>query len=156
MSPIAEALSDGDMQDAAAYYASLKGPFFPAPILDPELVRRGAIISASGIGEKQVPACIACHGAAGAGMPPSFPYLAGQYASYTEYEMDQFRFGRRNNSPLGVMNQIAAQLTDDEIKAVSEYLASVRPPCNCGELASGAGAASAYVPPPLLQNQAGK
>src|SRR5437868_7525387 len=36
MSPIAAALSEQDMQDVAAYYASVKGPLFPLPILDPE------------------------------------------------------------------------------------------------------------------------
>jgi len=156
MSPIAKALSEQDMQDVAAYYASLKGPLFPLPVLDPETVRRGGMISAAGITEKQVPACITCHGEAGAGMLPIFPYLAGQYASYTQYQMDAFRLGRRNNSPLGVMTEIAKKMDEDDINAVSQYLASVRPPCDCGEFTSSAGPASAYVAPPLLENRAGK
>ena len=156
MSPIAKALSEQDMQDLAAYYDSVRGPLFPAPLLDPELVQRGGMISASGIAEKQVPACISCHGEAGAGMAPIFPYLAGQYAPYLQYQMDAFRLGRRNNSPLAVMNQIAAKMGDDEIKAVSEYLAVVRPPCDCGDFKSSAGAASPYAPAPLRENRAAK
>ena len=156
MSPIAAALSEQDKQDVAAYYASVKGPVFPLPILDPALVQRGGMISASGVSEKQVPACIACHGEAGAGMPPSFPYLAGQYAPYLQYQMDAFRLGRRKNSPLGVMTEIAQKMDEDDINAVSQYLASVRPPCDCGEFTSSAGAASAYTSPPLLENRAGK
>jgi cytochrome c553 len=156
MSPIAKALSEQDMQDLAAYYGSVKGPLFPSPVTDAELARRGGMISAAGIAEKQVPACITCHGEAGAGMAPIFPYLAGQYASYTQYQMDAFRLGRRNNSPLGVMTEIARKMDEDDINAVSQYLAAVRPPCDCGEFASSAGAASPYVAPPLLENRAGK
>ena len=156
MAPIAKALSEQDMQDVAAYYGSVKGPLFPLPILDPELVRRGGIISASGIADKQVPACIGCHGEAGAGMKPIFPYLASQYASYLEYQMDAFQLGQRNNSPLGVMTEIARKMDDDDIKAVSEYLTAVRPPCDCGEFASGAGQAAAYAPAPLSENRNGK
>ena len=89
-------------------------------------------------------------------MAPIFPYLAGQYAPYLQYQMDAFRLGRRKNSPLGVMNQIAAKMDDDEIKAVSEYLAAVRPPCDCGEFASSAGAAAPYAPAPLRENRAAK
>lgn len=89
-------------------------------------------------------------------MAPSFPYLAGQYASYLQYQMDAFRLGRRNNSPLGVMTEIAQKMSEDDINAVSQYLASVRPPCDCGEFTSSAGPASAYATAPLLENQGGK
>jgi cytochrome c553 len=156
MAPIAKALSEQDMQDVAAYYESVKGPLFPLPILDPELVRRGGMISAAGIPEKEVPACITCHGEAGSGMKPIFPYLAGQYASYLEYQMDAFRLGQRNNSPLGVMTEIARKMDDDDVKAVGEYLAAVRPPCDCGEFASSAGPSAGYFSAPLLENRAGK
>jgi cytochrome c553 len=156
MSPIAAALSEQDRQDVAVYYASVKGPLFPLPILDPALVQRGGMISAAGISEKQVPACISCHGEAGAGMAPSFPYLAGQYAPYLQYQMDAFRLGRRTNSPLGVMTEIANKMDEADIAAVSQYLASVRPPCDCGEFGSSAGSASAYANPPSLENRAGK
>jgi cytochrome c553 len=156
MSPIAEALDNQEMQDVAAYYAAQTGPFFPAPLLDPALVQRGGVISASGLADKNVPACIACHGLAGAGMAPSFPYLAGQYASYLEYQLDLFRMDLRNNSALGVMDRIAASMSEDEIKAVSQYLASVRPPCGGREAASGAGAAEKFAGAPLLQYRSGK
>jgi cytochrome c553 len=154
MTPIAQALSDQDKQDVAAYYASVRGPLFPLPIMDPELVQRGAMISAAGIPEKGVPACITCHGEAGSGMAPSFPYLAGQYAPYLQYQMDSFRLGRRNNSPLGVMTEIAGKMDDGDINAVSQYLAAVRPPCDCGEFGSSAGQASPYKPAPLVENRA--
>ena len=156
MTPITQALSDQDRQDVAAYYASVKGPLFPLPILDPDLVQRGGMISAAGIPEKGVPACITCHGEAGSGMAPSFRYLAGQYAPYLQYQMDSFRLGRRKNSPLGVMSEIAGKMNDDDINAVSQYLAAVRPPCDCGEFASSAGRASAYKSAPLAENRAKK
>lgn len=156
MGPIAKSLSDQDMQDAAAYYGSVKGPLFPTPRYDPAEIRRGGAISASGIPEKQVPACISCHGDAGAGMQPGFPYLAGQYSDYLAYQMDQFRSGRRHNSPLDVMTTIAVKMDEDDIKTVTQYLATVRPPCDCGEFASSTGKAAPYAPAPLEQNRTGR
>lgn len=156
MGPIAKSLSDQDMQDVAAYYGAVKGPLFPTLHYDPAEIRRGGTISASGIAEKEVPACITCHGEAGAGMQPIFPYLAGQYADYLAYQMDEFRSGRRHNSPLDVMTAIASKMDEDEIKAVSQYLATVRPPCDCGDFASSTGAASGYSPMTLERNRAGK
>ena len=54
------------------------------------------------------------------------------------------------------MTQIARNMDEDQIKAVSQYLAAVRPPCDCGEFASSAGPAAANAPAPLLENRAGK
>ncbi|HST75250.1 MAG TPA: c-type cytochrome [Acetobacteraceae bacterium] len=153
MSPIAAALSDREMQDVAAYYSSVQGPFFPLPILDAKLAQRGGMISAAGIPERNVPACIACHGPAASGMQPSFPYLAGQYAPYLEYQLDQFRLNRRQNSPLNVMNDIAARMTEDDMRAVSEYLAAVRPPDLSRIGASSTGPASPYTGAPLATYQ---
>ncbi len=152
MSPIAQALSRTDWQDLAAYFAAAKGPLFPLPTQDPERVQRGGQISAAGLPDRHVPACIACHGNAGAGMEPAFPYLGGQYASYMEFALAQFRTGRRHNSPLDVMTVIARQLDDDESRVVSEYLAAVRPPLDCGDagqVGSGAGPAAPPQPMPL-------
>ena len=114
------------------------------------------MISAAGIPEQGVPACIACHGPAGAGMSPGFPYLAGQYAPYTDYQLDQFRLDRRRNSPLDVMIDIAKRMSDEDRRAVSEYLAQVRPPDLSRVGASSAGPAGAYSGAPLAAYQGGK
>lgn len=130
MSPIARALTDGQMQDVAAYYAGLAvaTPAPPGRARDPLLLQRGGAIAASGLPDRGVAACVNCHGAAGRGLPPSFPYLAGQYAPYVELQFRFFRNGERRNSPLGVMEQIARELSEEEVRALAAYFASLPPP----------------------------
>jgi cytochrome c553 len=71
-----------------------------------------------------VPACAGCHSPNGAGIPAQYPRLAGQHAEYTEAQLKAFRDGvRRNNAP---MMQIAARLSDAEIRAVADYIAGLR------------------------------
>jgi cytochrome c553 len=129
MAPIARSLSDKEMQDVSAFYASrTDAPFFPAPEADPRLLQMGAALSAVGSAESGVQACVNCHGPAGAGVPPSFPRLAGQYASYQAFQFRLWKEGVRQNDPLGVMREIASRLTDEQIRAVSVYFENVRPP----------------------------
>ncbi|WP_060483193.1 cytochrome c [Pseudomonas sp. NBRC 111119] len=68
-------------------------------------------------------ACIACHGADGAGMAAAgFPRLAGLPAAYLGKQLRDWRTGSRRQA---VMEPVAKALTEDEIKAVSTYLASL-------------------------------
>ena len=60
-------------------------------------------------------------------MAPVYPYLAGQYAAYLELQLDLWREGTRGGDPLNVMENIAKQMTDEQVRAVSLYFASVRP-----------------------------
>lgn len=129
MSPIAETLSDQQMEDVAAYYAAQQASAeAPQSETDSLLLQRGAAISATGLPEQGVAACVNCHGPSGRGLPPSFPYLAGQYAPYVELQFRFWKEGLRENDPLGVMQHIAQQLTEDDIKAVAAYFASMPPP----------------------------
>ncbi len=71
-------------------------------------------------------ACMTCHGADGMGMAAAgFPRLAGLSATYLIKQIDDFRSGARANP---VMQPIAAALTDEEAKAVSERLAAMAGP----------------------------
>jgi cytochrome c553 len=125
MSPIAALLTDAEMQDVAAYYASQQAPPRRSVEHDPEALQIGASIAAAGLVDKQVQACVNCHGPQGRGLPPSFPYLAGQYAPYFELQMQLWKRGERNNDPLGVMKHIADQLSDDQIRALALYFESL-------------------------------
>lgn len=126
MSPIAGALDDRQMADVAAYYAEQEARSAEMPQADPLTLQEGGVISAMGIPDKGVAACVNCHGPAGRGLPPSFPYLAGQYPAYVELQLRLWRDGVRRNDPLGVMAVIARALSDEEMRAVSLYFASVR------------------------------
>lgn len=138
MSPIARELSDQQMEDVAAYYASQPQPGSPLPRPDaaPLMIQRGGAISATGLQDKGVAACVNCHGVAGRGLPPSFPYLAGQYAPYIELQFRFWKDGTRRNDPLGVMQHIAEQLSDEEIQAVAAYFSAQPPPANTAEQAT--------------------
>jgi cytochrome c553 len=129
MTPVARALSEEQREAAAAYYASLHAvPYPEAPYGDPALVQQGGILSAIGDAGREIDACEICHADAGVGIAPSFPYIAGQYADYTERQLRAWKQGSRRNDPLDVMAGIAERLSDEEIRAVALYFARVRPP----------------------------
>jgi cytochrome c553 len=128
MVPVAQRLTDTEMQDVAGWYAAANGTFVPPQSADPAAIRRGGVLAAAGSVERNIPACANCHGAAGAGMPPSFPYLAGQFARYTVEQFAAWRDGSRRNDPLDLMRDIAARLTDDDVTALAAYFAQVSPP----------------------------
>ncbi len=85
---------------------------------------RGAVIFASGIPERDVPPCAACH----TGSNPQFPLLAGQPAAFISAQLRVFRERTRENSGFGaIMTQVAKTMTDADIAAVSAYLATLPP-----------------------------
>lgn len=55
-----------------------------------------------------------------------YPVLAGQRKIYLRTQLVNWKLAERTNSPDGVMNKIAQQLSDDEIEALSSYLAGLR------------------------------
>lgn len=123
MMGFASQLSPQDMLNVASFLATQKLTE-PAASKDPELVELGRQIYRGGIAAKGVPACAACHGPAGDGIPSQYPSLHGQFAEYTEAQLVAFRDGTRgNNAP---MKAIALKMTDPEIKAVSDYIAGLR------------------------------
>jgi cytochrome c553 len=122
MKGFASTLSDDDMKNVAAFYASKSAK--PGFAKDKALVTLGEKIYRGGIADKAVPACAACHGPSGAGLPAQYPRMGGQHGDYTEAQMQAFRSGARANSVQ--MVTIAAKLSDREIKAVSDYIAGLR------------------------------
>jgi cytochrome c553 len=122
MQGIAASLSEADMKNVAAFYATKDAK--PGFAKNKELVALGEKIYRGGIAAKQVPACAGCHSPSGAGIPAQYPRLAGQHADYTEAQLNNFRLGARANS--AQMQQIAAKMTEREIKAVADYVAGLR------------------------------
>lgn len=122
MQGFAVALSDQQIRDVSAYFATQK--LKPAAAKNKELVELGQKIYRGGITDKGVPACAGCHSPNGAGIPDQYPRLQGQYAEYTESQLVAFRSGVRANSTQ--MMTISARMSDKEIKAVSDYIAGLR------------------------------
>lgn len=124
MAGMAAPLSDEDMKNVAAWFASQKQK--PAAAKDEKQIALGQKIWRQGDFKKGVPACAGCHGPAGAGLPALYPRLAGQFPEYTEAQLKTFRTEERANDPEKMMRMIAAKLSDVEIKAVAEYAAGLR------------------------------
>jgi len=122
MKGFAAALSDDDMRNISYWLASQKAT--PGFAQEKDLVRLGERIYRGGIAGRDVAACAGCHSPNGAGIPSQYPRLAGQHAEYTLDQMNQFRSGARKNS--AQMTQIAAYMTDEEIRAVADYIAGLR------------------------------
>ncbi|MBU3696496.1 cytochrome c [Dechloromonas sp.] len=124
MAGMVAALSDDDMRNVAAWFASQK--LKPAVAKDEKQIALGQKLWRQGDFKKGIPACAGCHGPAGAGLPAQYPRLAGQFPEYTEAQLKAFRAEERANDPEKMMRMIAAKLSDPEMKAVSEYAAGLR------------------------------
>lgn len=116
--------SDQDLQDLAAYYASLPGKVGQAQG-DDESVRLAETIYRGGILKKGVAACSACHSPNGGGNSAAgFPVLTGQPSAYTVAQLTDYREARRRSDESfgGMMRGVAGSLTDTEIAALADYL----------------------------------
>ncbi|MFW1678650.1 c-type cytochrome [Pontibacter sp. JAM-7] len=120
MTGLLDNLTDQDLADIAAYFSSKTGTVGHAA---KDLVAQGEKIYRAGIADKGVAACTACHAPTGQGNAQAgFPAVGGQHAAYIEKQLKAFRVNARNNDPQGMMRDIAAKLSDAEIKAVSSYI----------------------------------
>jgi cytochrome c553 len=122
MTTYAKMLSDDEKKNIAAYL-STQAPKAGAA-KNKDTIELGKKIYRGGIAEKNVPACASCHGPAGGGLPAQYPRLAGQHQDYTAAQLTAFRQNGRQNS--AEMTTIAKRLSDDEIKAVSDYVAGLK------------------------------
>jgi len=122
MEPIARALSAQQMRDVSEHYASLPGWKAEAKPAADAQPARGARLAMAGNWDAGIPACFACHGPDGAGIPPHFPALTGQPNAYTRAQLKAWQAGTRGNDPQGLMKSVADKMSDAEIDAISEYL----------------------------------
>lgn len=122
MAGFAGQLSPEDRINVAYYFASqTQKPGFAA---DKESLEVGQRIWRAGVMEKQIPACAGCHSPDGAGIPSQYPRLGGQYSEYALAQLRAFRDGTRRNSV--PMQQIAAKMSEAEMKAVTNYMQGLR------------------------------
>ena len=141
MSAMALALTDEDITDISAYYATQKISENALPILDSDdedekpagkkdiqaLIAQGSDLYRNGNLKSEVSACIACHGPFGEGnKPASFPALKSQHADYLIKALTDFKSGSRSNNPENIMHMIAKKMTDEEIKAVSYRISMMK------------------------------
>ena len=129
-----DALSDQDLPDLAAYYASQPRHWAGAKE-DPDSLALGEKIYRAGNPETGVAACTGCHSPVGNGNAPAgYPALGGQHADYIAKQLHAFRDGAhdkswpgaRTNDDNAVMRGVAARMNDQEIAAVANYIAGLK------------------------------
>lgn len=139
MKPFADMLTAQDARDLGAYFATQKTGAGIAddtvvaagPYKDRKFFEVGQQLFRSGDPARGLPACMACHGPAGAGNPgPAYPAVAGQTAAYTQRRLEEYRAGtttQRDPHLFNIMAAVAGKLTDEEIGALASYLQGLHP-----------------------------
>lgn len=110
MKAMAQELSQEDIPNLAAYFASL-----PA-------ASSGGDAALAKTGKDKVAMCMGCHGEKFQGQG-QFPRLAGQHSEYLAKQLGDYKSGSRKAPH---MNAVAKSLSDDDIKAITAYLGSLK------------------------------
>jgi cytochrome c len=72
--------------------------------------------------------CNACHGPTGnKPLMPDYPKIAGQNAKYIEKQMQDIKSGARANGNSAAMKGVMHLVSDDDIKAIADYLSKLKP-----------------------------
>jgi cytochrome c553 len=124
MSPMAMTLSEQDMQDLSAYFASKTPQGLEA---DPAKVSAGQRLFRGGDDKIGIAACTACHGPGGNGNPLAlYPAIRGQHSTYVETQLKAYRSGTRQTDQNQMMRNVASGMSDEQIAAVAAYVQGLR------------------------------
>ncbi|MBO1256800.1 cytochrome c [Alteromonas sp. 5E99-2] len=123
MGGMASFLTDEDVQNVASYFSSQTPT--ESKQKTPTNLKAQTLFNSGDINRK-IPACVSCHGPKGNGSNLSgFPDISGQHAQYTLSQLKAFRSGTRLNDKNGMMQSIAAKLTDEDIEVLANYISSL-------------------------------
>ena len=124
MSPIAMTLTDKEIEDTAAYYATQKIKGQEGAKASVEL---GQKIYRGGVVATHLPACIACHGPDDRGNPTAmYPSVRSQHARQIVLQLQAYKSGERKTDQNEMMRDIASKLTNEQIDAVAQYMQGLR------------------------------
>ena len=87
-------------------------------------------IAAAGDGEKlyMTKTCFTCHGKDGkTPIMPGYPNIAGQDRDYVLQQMKDIKSGARNNGQSAAMKGVMGLVSDEELEAIADYVASMAP-----------------------------
>ena len=115
--------TEEQMKDLSAYFSAQKQS--GGEMKNREALELGKKLFRAGDAGKGLPACAACHGPTGSGLPAQYPRIAGQFPEYTEAQLKGFRNSERTNDPNTMMQMVAVKMTDAEIRAVADYIAGL-------------------------------
>lgn len=117
MQPIVEEITNADIRNLGAYFSSLTPPK-GAEDGDPDLSKKGAQVAA---GRR----CASCHTDSYAGTK-GVARLAGQREEYLVKALHDYKAGQRIGGGVAAMADVAYHMSDEEITAVSHYLANFK------------------------------
>ncbi len=126
--------TDAYLRDMARYFAEQHVPY-PAPsptALTPEQEARARQLVWEGDRQREVPACVACHGTALMGTLPTTPGLLGLPRDYLNAQLGAWRTGLRRAHAPDCMGEIARRLAPQDIATLSAWLSSQPAPALTG------------------------
>lgn len=109
MNAQATSLSDKEIDDVAAYFASIGG----------DTVAAGG---SKDVSLAQAQTCTACHGSNGVSVNAVWPTLAGQHEDYLLWALSGYRDGSRGDPVMGAQ---AALIAEDDVAVLAKYFASL-------------------------------
>lgn len=117
---------DDYLHQIADYFANLEIPYPASPPANATAgeLARGEALARNGDAAHGMPACAACHGEKLTGLQPSVPSLLGLPVDYLVAQLGAWREGARHAREPDCMAQIARDLTPEDVKAVTAWLAS--------------------------------
>ena len=124
MSAMSAIISDAELVDITAYFASQKQMSGDGKGEN----KVGKNLFTMGDMARGVLPCEGCHGINGKGQAPDvsdYPVIGGQQKGYLKTQLNHWRSGERSNSVGGVMNGIAKSLTDAEIESLADYISGL-------------------------------
>lgn len=150
MMPFVQDLTPQDMRDLGAYFATQKTSAGVAddavvadgPYAGMKFYEVGQKLYRGGDASRNIPACMACHGPAGAGNPgPAYPHIGGQYAGYVTQRLQRYQAGQTNETDTAqfkIMEQVSKTLTQQEIQALASYVQGLHDRANDAKVVASA------------------
>ncbi|WP_372662693.1 cytochrome c [Hydrogenophaga sp.] len=138
MSQLLDPLSDAYLRDIAQYFASLDLPYPPPQTANApaaELARGEALIR-QGDAQRQIPACVQCHGDALTGRNPAIPGLIGLPRDYLIGQLGAWQTGQRHAGAPDCMARIAQALSAQDVGALATWLSAQAVPTQAHAVAA--------------------
>jgi cytochrome c553 len=117
---ISNKLTDEQIDGLAQYFSSLP-PVTGRPSRNPALAAEGKEIYENGVANPKIVKCAQCHGEVGAGTN-NVPRLQGQHPGYLALQLHYYHDKLRENK---LMNRNVANINDEQIAAVVEYISTL-------------------------------
>jgi cytochrome c553 len=132
MTAMLDNLSDAYLREIAEYFANQHPPYPApqAPQADAAQRERGRQLVHEGDSSRNIPACVACHGARMTGVAPAIPGLIGLPRDYLLAQIGAWKIGTRHAAAPDCMAQVVQKLSGEDIVAVTAWLAAQAVPAD--------------------------